>query len=272
MKTLRDVWSDIWKFESLSKQRQDEIVDIIKADGGKDSYYFGYAIEYALPHVDKATAMELFKKYISTGSRRYRIEDVIMVVKRHDAATTKDILSSAQDDYCKYLLCFDGISLDEEERGLRSIAKSTRPPNCIFSSEYKPTLDGLRRLPSIMRLKCLQSLTNIGLASYNIFGNIKDAEEFKSLMFSSSLKHQKLAETIWKRYQDISGVGIPSSIKIVGRCDKCGDFEFVINNKVVRTSEGLKKTRAQALLYQNCFACSTALSSPPIITEGDWIQ
>lgn len=272
MKTIESIYHKVYNFDSLSKAEQDEIIDIVDQDNGQSKWYYSYAVEYLISHVKPDMAMRFLKGYINSPRNRY-LSDIVKKAQDKDPKTTREILNNSREECHKFLLCFDNLTIDEEEKGLRSVAKSVYLPKTILESKYKPTLIALKKLPSIMRLKCLRSLTNFNkIASYNMFENISDPEEFKSLLFSSSLKHRDLAEVVWKRYQEISNVGIPSSIKISGHCDLCGDFEFVINSNVIRTPEGLKKTIISGALLSQCFACYSVLQNPPTIIEGDWIK
>jgi hypothetical protein len=174
-------------------------------------------------------------------------------------------------DLQKLILTYSDMTVEEEENGLRALATSKHVPEFIRTAKYQPTLDALKKLPSIMRLNCLETLTRSNYNSYNVFGKINDKEEFKALLFSSTIKYRDRAEAIWNKYQDLVGVGNPGSVKVTGTCKLCGDFEIIVNSLVVKTEEGLKSAKLGYQVYSDyCPFCGNPMVHRSSITEGEW--
>lgn len=262
--SLYDVYYESRRFKTLTPQRQREIIDLLKST--KDDYYFGLVMDNVFCEVDKATTIDLFNAYIkhtdSSYGRHSRPFGYILHLRKLDESCARTFIKQTNNHLIqKAILAFDNLTVEEEELGLRALSKSKQVPDQIYNCKYQPSIEALKRLPSIMRLNSLESLTNQRFDSYNIFGRITDADEFKALLFGSVFKHQERAERIWKRYVEMTNVGVPGFIKLSGNCDKCSNFEITINSKVIRTEEGLKKTRiAYSLAKEYCPLCGKRLS------------
>ena len=268
-------YQEVRAFKSLTPQRQSEVIDIVKKS--TTDYYFNMCVEYMIDFLDKPKALDLFKLYIKGTDKSYshteRLIKVCNSIRKHDDTLVRSM--AIDKDSCaelhKLILTYPDVTLDEEEQGLRALAKSKYPPGFLHKAKYQPRIEALKKLPSIMRLCCLETLTNQQYDSYNIFGRVTDEEEFKLLLFSSTLKHRDRAEAIWNKYKDLVGIGTRGSLKISGTCTRCGDFEIVLNSLVVKTQEGLKKARIG--YYANggcCPFCSGTLTQPSSVVEQEW--
>jgi hypothetical protein len=275
--SLSDVYSDVWHYDALNPARQAQILDELKRAPATD-YYLPYVLEYLMSRLDKATAIDLYERLMSSVQQSYASQRILTTLTQYiynlDPKVVRRVIESApnNNDLQKHIFIFQDLTIDEEELGLRALSKSRYCPEFVFDSKYKPTLDALKRLPPIMRLNCLEALCSARIATYNVFENIKDGEEFKSLLFSSALKHRDRAEVIWNKYVNISGVGHPSSIKISGCCVKCGEFEITLSNKVIRTAAALRVTRFGRMFdveHTNCPICYGNVNSASI-TESEW--
>jgi hypothetical protein len=271
-------YSDIRKFKTLTPARQDEVFELVKKSPA-DSYY-GYSVEEIIPNVGSIKALDLFKSFVqSTGHKSYeyraRLVRLCELLRKSNGPYIRSLIvdPNSCSELQKMILTYADATIDEEEVGLRALAKSKSAPSYIHDSKYQPRLDALKKLPSIMRLCCLETLTNQRYDSYNVFGNITDEEEFKLLLFSSTLKHRDRAEVIWNKYKDLVGVGSPGSLKISGTCKRCGDFELIFNSLVIKTKEALKSSR---IGYTSCGGycpfCSGELEQAASITEQEWIK
>jgi hypothetical protein len=272
--TLRDCYNESWQFDSLLPKRKTEILDELK-NAAPDDHYFAYMVERLISHYDVPTTLDLYKKYLTSATSRYgyrRSHELTKVALVADPVQVRQMLiTSKMPEFHKQIFLFKDLTVDEEELGLRALSKSKFCPSFVFEANYKPTLEALKRLPSIMRLHCLESLCSARIASYNVFENIKDGEEFKTLLFSSALKHRDQAESIWNKYINISAVGFPSTVSAAGCCPKCGEFEFTFNNKVFRTAEALSVSRIGWVFgTENCPICYTGLKEALKVTEGEW--
>lgn len=165
------------------------------------------------------------------------------------------------------LFCYKDLTIEEEVAGLRSCTAGASYELSSFISElkYQPRAEALKEMPTVMRLACLERLTNDIFASYNIFGKITDDEEFKSLLFGPVLRHQERAEAIWERYCELKLSGTPGKITITYDCSKCGEIKITFESNVVRTKGRIRSTRfGENLLTPYCPVCRTK-SSPPTV-------
>jgi hypothetical protein len=276
MPNLYDIYyTDLRKFASLNATRQAETLAVIKAS--TTDYYFGYAVECVFPALNKTQALDVFDLCVKAGDKNYgRADRLIRLcdkMRKIDAAHVRTLAANPETipGIQKMILTYDGLTIEEEEQGLRALATSKSTPQFIYDAKYAPRIEALKQLPSIMRLNCLETLTGQQYDSYNVFGNITDEEEFKLLLFSSTLKYRDRAEAIWNKYKDLVGVGKPGSLKVSGSCDSCGDFEVVINSLVVKTQEGLRKSRmGYSTLGGCCPFCGKTLVQKTSIIEQGW--
>ena len=274
MPRLSDIfYSDLRNFNTLSPTRQSEVLDLIKKS--TQDYYYEYAVEAIIEHLNKNDALDLFDNYAKRANIKnsVRLHRLCLYVMKLDSVRIRSLIvnPSSSNDLQKMILWLSSFTIEEEEQGLRALSKSKQVPSFIYDAKYKPRIEALKKLPSIMRLNCLESLVNQKYNSYNIFGNITDEEEFKSLVFSSTLKHRDRVEALWNKYRDLKGVGSPGSILASGSCSGCGEFEIIINSMVVKTQECLKKSRIGCYsLGSHCPFCGNRIEQNISIKEQEW--
>jgi hypothetical protein len=271
--TLWDKYYEYSDFQNQAADKQQELLAELKVS--TDDYRFANTVESVIPYVDKDDAIELFKAYVAqVVSNRYHSMDVVIsAAMKHDAALTKELIVASSNYHIhKLLLTLPGISISEEVLGLRALAKSTQCPYEVRGAKYQPSFEALKQLPTMMRLNCLNSLSDMRLPTYNVFGKITDADEFRLLLFGSTFKKLDKVEVIWKRYCEMTALGTPRSIKAAGNCERCGVFEITLSNMVVGKVDSLDKTRIGHMMQCYCPICGGFMKEDIVLTEQDWIH
>jgi hypothetical protein len=217
----------------------------------------------------------VFKEFAKhTDNNKYygsldRLLSLCKIVEPLSPGITRDtIKGSIRTDIRRLILSFPNLTVDEEELGLRDLSNTKYCPTAVLSAEYKPSLEAIKRLPSIMRLKCLETLVGSRFNAYNIFERITDPDEFKSLLFSCTIKHRDRAEQVWHKYQEITQLGVMATVAIEGECTQCKEFSITIKSRVVRTKAGLECTRLKYHIgTTRCPFCCSALNREATFKE-----
>jgi len=228
-------------------------------------------------YVNDSTLISWFEKSAKGSSSYYSNNLSLMWGLIGDAKLTKQarvFLTSKggklDRPMCKFLILLDDYTEAEEVSALRAFAKYKDNPKKLFSKNYKPSLAALNTLPTVMRLKCLECLCSDEYISYNIFENICTEDDFRALVFGSSLRHSNRVNTMSERYRELGSTGTDGTINIDYNCTKCGDIRISVKSKVVKTRKKLSISRALCHLvdYDYCPVCGASLPVSPNI-HGD---
>lgn len=261
-------------WNSISEKQKNDIVHI-----AANSYAGDKAIElFDSGHLDKDTVFNVFKRYMEFSHYSTHFLDIVNrigLLGPEYEREFREYLKSfgpSKGFAARALFCYKDITIDEEVAGLRSCTSGMNYELSNFVSElrFQPRADALKQLPTVMRLSCLEKLTSDTFIPYNIFGNIKDDEEFKSLLFGPVLRHQERAEAIWDRYCELKHSGKPGKVTIKHNCEKCGEIKIIVESNVVRTKDRVRGTRfGEYLLTSRCPICNNGSSAPVISTTGE---
>ncbi len=277
-KDIWSYWQQIRTFDKQTPALQQEIFDFIMSPEVINSYHCASCVAEIMPHLDPVLSLKLFTQFLTSKShygfkKDYYVHMIIWSAYKHQSnqAAIRDLILKTKSDAAKrMLLALENITMAEEEAGLRALSLATYPPTYIFEHKYKPTLDALKKLPTVMRLEALETLLNVNLIGYNVFENITNQDDFKNLLFSAAVKYQERAEVVWKKYLESLSRGIEGIITIKGRCDTCGDYEIQIKSSVAHTKVGLEKTQLNRISRKWCAMCGHLLAAEPQIKESEW--
>jgi len=262
---------EIEQYPTLSLDKKQELLDQILNRTLKFGYHgdYAWAVRSMVEHMDIQTSLKLLSSCLGDKQDESLIGTVLCVLKRGaDPKVIRNMLCVAPGDSArKAILCVDGIDTNEEEIGLRAISHSTHAPYNIFESKYSPSIDALKKLPPIMRLNTLEALTYRKNLPYNIFGKIKDEEEFKSLLFSASTKYLDRVNNMWEKYQESMNKGVLGLVTIKYFCDNCGDIEIKIKSQVLHSKMSVVGSRLNFLTAQWCAVCGHSNCEPSISGE-----
>lgn len=267
-------YHNVRKFSSLPHNEKQRILDLLAKKEVLQSYYADTIVSAIKGQVDEKTYFKIASDFIlygkGTSMKSRAVLEIVEEAYRINSDETKNLLrKSTSNSLSKLILLCDNNSIDDEVKGLRALSGSKYVPSKIHAIKFKPRLEALKKLPPVMRLKALESLTNSRKLKYNIFENISE-DDFKSLLFTSSLKHTERVETVCNKYSELKYMGIRSSVKVSGCCDFCGDFEVSVTSNVVRTKTGMQSTYfGRGLLRKCCPFCLSILSQEPDFVEGN---
>lgn len=254
--THYNIWDKMRNFDNMSADMQRAVYDYIV---GKDEwgrrYHIGELMDKSV--FDKEQKFALFNKYLSTGGYDNDDEEIFNKACELDEKRTKEEIKKFKDCHMtRRFVTLASMTKDEEVLALRAMSKSKYAPGYVFNAQYCPTLNAIKQLAPIMRLKSLEALTSNIHVSYNVFSNIDDEEEFKRLLFSSVIRYRDRAEAVWEKYNELKHTGTEGTVIIKYNCANCKDFEFRLTSSVVRTKTKLEATRfGQYLASICCLLC-----------------
>lgn len=273
------LYNDIRRYTTLTDIEKNKIIDTLStAQCARDYSFLGY-VNQILSFLNKDDTIKIFDNMIAhyPHSRSYYEDNLYETVKKaydFDKDHVKNVILNRTDDaYDKTLLLFENITTEEEARGLRALAQRKYCPRIIHTSKYSPTEGAIKLLPPVMRLKVLETLSNGSHLAYNVFSNFKDPDEFKTLMFSSVLKHRERAEAVWNKYKEIAYIGLDAKITIKTNCPNCGEFNVDISSTRIRTKTGLANTQLwNCFRYNRCSLCGAANSTSQVIEHNKQVD
>ncbi|MHA2280305.1 MAG: hypothetical protein ACXAC5_05600, partial [Promethearchaeota archaeon] len=210
----RSLWKEYHKarrFSTLSKDEQDNLIKLLLTPEAPKSYYSDSLVNMIRPHLDDKTFLNIANNFLRNG-RAYSMKsrnthEIFDAAYRIDPSGTKVIAMDAKSPALnKLILLCDNLTLEEEVRGLRALSSSKYIPSKVHELKYKPKLAALKKLPPVMRLKTIETLMNSRKLKYNIFENVPE-DEFKALLFTSSLKHTDRVQTACNQYDEIKYMG-----------------------------------------------------------------
>jgi len=255
--------NDAKNFSGASKGSQEHLIKLLLDPNKAHSFHLPNIINIMFGKVDK----DLFFKFIENmfvngGKNVSTSKDVLSIIEKAydlDPDFTKQLMiKSESKSVRKAILMLKELSLDEEVLGLRAISTSSYVPFKIFENKYSPSLDALKQLPPMMRLKTLEIFLGYRYLIYtNMFSNIPE-DDFNALLFTPSLKYSDRVKVVCDVYQELRYLGVKSTTEIKGECDKCGEFIITLTSGVSRTATGLSNTRlGQTLNRAGCPLCGT---------------
>ena len=261
--TFKDSWHYyglVRNFNAASQADQDETLAFFLQQNNESRYYWYIdgittlvkTIPQTKTKLDLARAAFSRTNYSATKS--YGLCKLLVEIMPYDTNNEirELVLNSEDTAVGKLSLMYDGITVEQEANALRHLSQNKSCPDGIYNARYTPRIEALKELPSVGRLKALESLLSNNHLAYNIFEKVVDSEEFKSLLFGSVLRHRERAEVIWKKYQESVNLGTPGTVSLKGNCSNCGQFELTLKSSRTRTSVGFQRTNLSRYIYKDC--------------------
>lgn len=270
---LWNEYSNIRRFTTLPKNEQSRIINLLKTKDAASSYYAGTLITMIQKHLSDKDYFDIAYNYIVNGKnfsvRSYNVQDIFSEAYRINPKKISNAIKESNIiQLNKLILMCNNITVEEEVKGLRALSTSKYIPYKIHDVKYKPRLDALKQLPPIMRLKAIESLLNNKKFRYNIFEHIPE-DEFRALLFTSSLKYSDRIQAVYNEYQEIKYIGIESTVKVSGYCKICEEYSIIIKSRVIRTLTGINQTGiGRYITHRSCCPfCYSNLEQPPTFEE-----
>jgi len=261
--TFKDSWHYyglVRNFNAASQADKDETIAFFLQQNSESRYYWYIdgvtTLIKAVPQLQ--TKMELAKAAFSrtnyNASKSYGLCKLLTEIIPYDSKNEiRELVVNSEDIAVgKLSLMYEGITIEQEANALRFLAHNKSCPDGIYQARYTPRIEALKELPSVGRLKALESLLSNNHLAYNIFEKVGDGEEFKTLLFGSVLRHRERAEVIWKKYQESINLGKPGMVSLKGNCGNCGQFELTLKSSRTRTSVGFQRTNLSRYIYKDC--------------------
>jgi hypothetical protein len=268
---MHDMWLLYEKmdvFNDLCDTEKQTIIDAMLDKENCKEYSYGYSASKIINQVDVDTAMAIFNMYLD--DYKYAREDDAFIMAssicerdpEKRSVFKKIFLSSKRKSIQRGVMLFGDLTIDEETAGLRSLSANKHVPKGLYNTKYKPHKEALEKLPPIMRLNVLESLAEPKYISYNIFENICE-QDFKNLLFGSVVRYRDRVEQVCEKYTALCKMGNKSTIKIILNCPMCGEYDIVINSKVLHTEQAITDSRFNGFMRNShwCCICSGPLTS-----------
>jgi hypothetical protein len=252
----RSVWQisgDVDRFDTLSTSAQQDIInEVIEIRNTKYcSWHYHWLVYKLFPMLQKTNKEKAYQfvkdvvdENIDLGNSYFHQYLLIAISDQALKDSIIDLLKSTKNIKVKrFLLGLSGIGEDIEELGLRDLARLANTPTFIIERKYKPSYSVLEKLPPVMRLNILESLTanfNIG---YNILENIPNLDECRRMLFGSVLRHRDRAENVVKRYIELSDIGNPKTFMVDIWCPICGTINIKVTTGRIKDENRLEKTK-----------------------------
>lgn len=268
----RSLWGEYnnaRRFSTLPKNEQNRLIKLLLTDEAVQGYYADSIINMIKQHLDDKTFLSIAYHFMKNGRaysmKSHNTHEIFSAAHNIDPSGIKAIVVNANSSTLnKLILLCDNLTTKEEVKGLRALSTSRYIPNKMHELKYKPKLEALKKLPPIMRLKTIETLVNSRRLRYNVFDNISE-DEFKALLFTSSLKHTDRVQVVCNKYEELKYMGIESTIRISGFCDLCGDYSITIKSSVIRTPTGIKDTNLGRIIVNKtyCPLCYSHMKQEP---------
>lgn len=266
-------------FTAQPKHIQDDLKDRLLHSDAMSNYNFMRVAVQVVEHMDDKQAKQLLSNYISNSSqgrlysyhsRGSDVFDIVKNVAKRDPEFTKaELMASSDKKIKKALLVIPSLSLDEEVAGLRGLATGKYCPDAIYNAKYRPSMEALSKLPSVMRLNVLEALLSNQHLGYSIFDKVTDEDSFKLLLFSSTLRHRDRVEEVWNAYKITKTLGLRAKVSVTAMCDNCGEYTVDITSARTSAPGMLKKTYLGRLLTKNrCALCGRYTTDKPVLKGG----
>jgi len=261
--TFKDSWHYyglVRNFNAASQADKDETIAFFLQQNSESRYYWYIdgvtTLIKAVPQlqIKMELAKAAFSKTNYNASKSYGLCKLLAEIMPYDSKNEiRELVVNSEDIAVgKLSLMYEGITIEQEANALRFLAHNKNCPDGIYQARYTPRIEALKELPSVGRLKSLESLLSNNHLAYNIFEQVGDGEEFKTLLFGSVLRHRERAEVIWKKYQESVNLGTPGTVTLKGNCGNCGQFELTLKSSRTRTSVGFQRTNLSRYIYKDC--------------------
>lgn len=266
-----NIWDKMRNFDVMSDEQKKDVYKFVVTGAGRYATRYYISDLMGKPDFTKAEKFKLFEKYLSEGGYNSDDDSIFTTAYTLDAELTKKYIKQDKDGLMsRRLVTMKGYTVEDEVVALRALTRSKYSPMYLYENKYAPSLDALRELAPIMRLKALEALTSNIHVSYNVFKNITDADEFKKLLFGSVIRHRDRVEAVWEKYNEIKHTGIQGTVIAKFTCKNCQDYQITLTSSVVRTRTKLEQTNiGRNLMHKSCLICGTWNAAEGPVISGD---
>lgn len=256
-----EAYNIVDKFEILPAETQEDFLNNIKISSINIT---SYALFQLLSKINDESIVELVETYFKNNnlSLGYHAKNIFAKIielakkEEYKDRVTNAMRESKTLDLNRCLLLLPNFTIEDEIKALRALSSLKSLPSDFFKIRFAPRAAALKELPPIMRLNLLETLTENKNVSYNIFKNLPDPEEFKTILFGAVVKYRDRVENIWNKYNEISLMNREAEAVISGNCQYCGDYRIMINHQRVHTMNNfLNTTIGQWLYASRCPLC-----------------
>lgn len=273
----------IYNYDKLTDDEKQKLRDSYLTEEAAELYFFGNLVYPTIINMEFEFGIKSINLYLHGAGKecKYDIINCIEAIhkKYKDDLDKLEIIKNLVRDnkdvnkyIVKCLLFLDNkLTIEEEEQCLRIIANSKTIDSRIYELKYKPSQAAINKLPPIMTLNVLEILASKPNLSYNIFENLGDEANFKSILFGSVLRYRDRVDSLFSKYKEISNLGVKATIKIKNTCSNCGEYEIQLTSKIVRTEQGLNRTKLRWITENRCLLCGqwSYENSPKLIFIAD---
>lgn len=267
-----NLWSafykDIVKISSgqMTNAKKDEIVIALSSPINADDYNIHYMLNMLSPKINDQEYYQIGMNILNNrtiSSGEYDTYNLVERCAKIDKKAVKIVLCATKTPVLNRALLTLDPNLEEEVKGLRGCANTKYFPDVIFKKGYRPSLEALKKLPTIMRLNVIYSLT-FSTNYTNVFENLP-REELETLLFPSMTKYPDKIREILEKYDEIRYRGQDSAVRVSGSCEKCGPYIITLETKIIRTESSMGNTYLgrNLLLNKYCPLCYATLQTTP---------
>lgn len=254
----------------VSEDQLNKIVETLKLPEAVDHYGFDQGLRSVKNRLTTEDLEVIVNNFLN-NSLRYINRTTCMTLYDmigHDKFVSFFENSKIFNDNKSIYIALNSYTLKQEIDALRDITGKYKIWERTYKMQYKVSKEAIEKLPPVMRVKVLQYFLDVDFLPYNIFGNIPE-DDFKSLLFGASLKHNELVNFIWKRYEELCKVSDPVSVKWSFECKTCGKFDIKMQNKMIVSERILKETRLFKILdHSQCPVCSKRMENGSKVFMG----
>lgn len=252
-------------WDNLDSVSQEELLNKIEVvDGGLRLYTSSMAD--IMSKCDMPWRKRLFKAFVKHGTSRdfgrdVHVDKIIRLNLGHGIEEVKKILLSCKNERLhRMVLSLPDLTLREEVAGLRGLSFYSYCPVSLYTNNYSPTLSALKKIPTVKRLKVMETLLANKHIGYNIFKHISE-DEIELLLFGSSLRHKERVAEVCSAYKYFSRLGDNSKVRIDYDCSVCGEYNIIMSSNKIHSIEDFNHVRnARCLIWNSCIFCKSKVN------------
>lgn len=256
---LLNSWSSLTMSQRLNLK--DSMLDGIPS---VSSYHYSRCVVLMM-ELEPSIAKQLFKSFIKKaqskdfGKDKYVSEIATYALKSMFRDEISEIISSCKNERAyRMLAVLPNLNTDEQAMVLRGLSFCSNPPHYVIANKFAPTIEALKKLPTITRLKALECLVSNTSVGYDIFQNISDSD-MEVCLFGSALKYRERVEKVWSSFKYFKNLNNTSVVRIEYDCNICGKYSVQITSNKIHELEDFKHTRnARSLVWRTCMFCHSS--------------
>lgn len=257
---------DMANFSTLHKERQIELINMMKGpETLKSSYWGSIFLDDIEPYISMQDFEEIITNFLLNNSKLDANRLLKHMEKLYNYNTKKTIELVKKSNKIALQKIFPVLDKSEEveEMALRAISKGRKIPALLEKNKFVPKKEIMEKLPPITRLKVLEAFANTKMSDFNVFENF-DKDDIEKLLFPSMTRYPNKISTIMNKFNEIQHRGETSTIEISATCPNCGEYNFAISTKIIRSQETFQKTYVgRNIMNSYCPFCYKILEVQP---------